>query len=196
MGFDGDLGLLAKGDAARAFAQRLSSGTASLLGVPGFYAPRIPSVFFRPPATIEATSFYDTTPLKTTLERVVDFDLVNSKKHDIRLSLGSVNVRTGQLVYFDTTTDVIRQEHVMASGALPPGFPAVGIDGEYYWDGGVISNTPLEWMANQALGEAKGQAPDILAFQVDLWAAPERSSRGHDPHEGDPEFEPHQVPHP
>lgn len=170
-GFDGDLGLLAKGDAGRAFAQRMSSGTASLLGVPGFYAPRIPSVFFQPHGTIEATSFYDTTPLKATLERVVDFDLVNSEKHDIRLSLGSVNVRTGQLVYFDTTTDVIRPEHVMASGALPPGFPAVEIDGEYYWDGGVISNTPLEWMATQAV-ESTGRMPDILAFQVDLWAAP------------------------
>jgi len=139
--------------------------------VPGFYAPRIPSVFFQPHGTIEATSFYDTTPLKATLERVVDFDLVNSDKHDIRLSLGSVNVRTGQLVYFDTTTDVIRPEHVMASGALPPGFPAVEIDGEYYWDDGVISNTPLEWMATQAV-ESAGRMPDILAFQVDLWAAP------------------------
>jgi NTE family protein len=139
--------------------------------VPGFYAPRIPSVFFQPHGTIEATSFYDTTPLKATLERVVDFDLVNSDKHDIRLSLGSVNVRTGQLVYFDTTTDVIRPEHVMVSGALPPGFPAVEIDGEYYWDGGVISNTPLEWMATQAV-ESAGRMPDILAFQVDLWAAP------------------------
>jgi NTE family protein len=170
-GFDGDFGLPAKGDAARAFAQRISSGTASMLGVPGFYAPRIPSVFFQPPGTIEATSFYDTSLLKATLERVVDFDLVNSDKHDIRLSLGSVNVRTGQLVYFDTTTDVIRPEHVMASGALPPGFPAVEIDGQYYWDGGVVSNTPLEWMAKQ-LVEAKGRMPDVLAFQVDLWAAP------------------------
>ena len=85
--------------------------------------------------------------------------------NDVRLSLGSVNARSGRLVYFDSMTDVIRTEHVMASGALPPWFPAVKIDGEYYWDGGVVSNTPLEWLARQRL-------PNTLAFQVDLWAAP------------------------
>src|SRR6202040_3657209 len=84
-----------------------------------------------------------------TLERLVDFDLINSENYNTRLSLGSVNARSGQLVYFDTTTDVIRAEHVMASGALPPGFPAIEIDGEYYWDGGVVSNTPLAWIARQ-----------------------------------------------
>ena len=120
---------------------------------------------FQPPGSLEATSLYDTTPLKATLERLVDFDLINSKSHDVRLSLGSVNVRTGELVYFDTTTDIIRAEHVMASGAIPPKFPAVEIDGEHYWDGSVVSNTPLEWMARQ-------HPPDTLAFQVDLWAAP------------------------
>jgi NTE family protein len=165
-GFDGDLGpLLARGDAARAVAQQMSAITATMLGVPGFYAPRIPSVLFQPPGTLEATSFYDTTLLKATLERLVDFDLINSESHDVRLSLGSVNARSGQLVYFDSTTDIIRAEHVMASGALPPWFPAVEIDGEYYWDGGVVSNTPLEWLARHRL-------PDTLAFQVDLWAAP------------------------
>jgi NTE family protein len=95
----------------------------------------------------------------------VDFDLINSENYKTRLSLGSVNARSGQLVYFDTTTDVIRAEHVMASGALPPGFPAIEIDGEYYWDGGVVSNTPLAWIARQ-------HPPSMLAFQVDLWAAP------------------------
>jgi NTE family protein len=133
--------------------------------VPGFYGPRMPSVLFQPPGTLEATSFYDTTLLKATLERLVDFDLINSESHDVRLSLGCVNARSGQLVYFDSTTDIIRAEHVMASGALPPWFPAVEIDGEYYWDGGVVSNTPLEWLARQRL-------PNTLAFQVDLWAAP------------------------
>ena len=122
-----------------------------MLGVPGFYTPRIPSALFQPPGTIEATSFYDTTLLKATLERLVDFDLINSESHDVRLSLGSVNARSGKLVYFDSTTDVIRAEHVMASGALPPWFPAIEIDGEYYWDGGVVSNTPLEWLARQRL---------------------------------------------
>ena len=165
-GLDGNLAsLLPKGDAARAFAQHMSAGTASMLGVPGFYAPRFPSPLFQPPGSLGATSLYDTTALKATLERLVDFDRINSKSHDVRLSLGSVNVRSGELVYFDTTTDIIRAEHVMASGAIPPKFPAVEIDGEHYWDGSVVSNTPLEWMARQ-------HPPDTLAFQVDLWAAP------------------------
>jgi NTE family protein len=165
-GFHGDLGpLLARGDAARAVAQQMSAIAATILGVPGFYAPRIPSVLFQLPGTLEATSFYDTTALKATLERIVDFDLINSESNDVRLSLGSVNARSGQLVYFDSTTGTIRAKHVMASGALPPWFPAVEIDGEYYWDGGVVSNTPLEWLARHRL-------PDTLAFQVDLWAAP------------------------
>ena len=165
-GLDGNLAsLLPKGDAGRALAQQMSTSTASVLGVPGFYTMRFPSPLFQPPGTLEATSFCDTTPLKATLERLVDFDLINSENYNTRLSLGSVNARSGQLVYFDTTTDVIRAEHVMASGALPPGFPAIEIDGEYYWDGGVVSNTPLEWIARQHL-------PSMLAFQVDLWAAP------------------------
>jgi NTE family protein len=151
--------------AARAFANSMSAAGASLAGVPGFYAPRISWDPFHPPATIEAASFYDTTPLKATLERLVDFDLVNAGNHDIRLSLGSVDVQTGKVTYFDTTMDVIRAEHVMASGALPPGFPAVEIDGRYYWDGGVVSNTPLAWLA-------RNPPLDTLAFQVDLWAAP------------------------
>ena len=165
-GFDADLGRFPSGgDAARALAQQTSAITATMLGVPGFYGPRIPSAIFQPPGTLKAMSFYDTTLLEATLERLVDFDLINSESHDVRLSLGSVNARSGRLVYFDSTTDIIRTEHVMASGALPPWFPAVEIDGEYYWDGGVVSNTPLEWLARHRL-------PDTLAFQVDLWAAP------------------------
>jgi NTE family protein len=166
--FDRDGGrgsTMAKGDAARAFANRMSAAVASLRGVPGFYAPRFPSCAFHPPGTVEATSFYDTTPLKATLERLVDFNLINADDPDVRLSLGSVNVQTGSVTYFDASADVIRAEHVMASGALPPGFPAIEIDGRYYWDGGVVSNTPLEWLA-------RNPAVDTLAFQVDLWAAP------------------------
>src|SRR5208282_2570516 len=100
--------------AARTFANSMSAAAAVFLGVPGFYAPRIPSVFFQPPGTLEAMSVYDTNPLKATLGGLIDFDLINSDHNDIRLSLGSVNVRTGQQVYFDNTTDVIRAEHVMA----------------------------------------------------------------------------------
>jgi NTE family protein len=119
--------------------------------------------WLQPGGTIEATSFYDTGALKRTLERLVDFDLLNAGA--VRFSVGAVNVRTGNFVYFDNTTRAIRPEHVMASGALPPGFPAIEIDGEYYWDGGLVSNTPLQWVV-----EGRPRY-DTLAFQVDLWSA-------------------------
>jgi NTE family protein len=83
----------------------------------------------------------------------------------MRFSVGAVNVRSGNFVYFDSTTHTIRPEHVMASGALPPGFAAIEIDGERYWDGGLISNTPLQWVLDSAPRQ------DTLAFQVDLWSA-------------------------
>jgi NTE family protein len=98
-GFDTDFAhLLSGGDAARRFARQTSAVTATVVGVPGFYVPRIPGTLLQPPSTLEAMSFYDTTLLKTTLERLVDFDLINSKGHDVRLSLGTVNVQSGQLV--------------------------------------------------------------------------------------------------
>jgi NTE family protein len=117
----------------------------------------------QPVGTIEATSFYDTGQLRATLERLVDFDRLNAGL--TRFSVGAVNVRTGNFVYFDSMTHTIRPEHVMASGALPPGFPAVEIEGELYWDGGLVSNTPLQWVVD---GEPRR---DTLAFQVDLWSA-------------------------
>jgi NTE family protein len=165
LGLDGDLGsLLSRGDAARAFVNQLSAAAAATAGAAGFFAPRIPNPWFQPPGTIEATSYYDTTPLRATLEALIDFDRINSERADIRLSLGAVNVRSGNLTYFDTATHTIRPEHVMASGALPPGFPAVEIEGEHYWDGGLVSNTPLQWVA-------ANHPADTLAFQVDLWNA-------------------------
>ena len=100
--------------------------------------------WLQPGGTLAATSFYDTKSLRDTLERLVDFDRLNAGM--TRFSAGAVNVRTGNFVYFDSTTHTIRPEHVMASGALPPGFPAVEIDGEQYWDGGLVSNTPLQWV--------------------------------------------------
>ena len=117
----------------------------------------------QPDGTPEATSFYDTSALKATLERLVDFDRINSG--EMRFSVGAVNVATGNFVYFDNSTHTIRPEHVMASGALPPGFPAVEIEGEHYWDGGLVSNTPLQWVLECA------DRQDTLAFQVDVWNA-------------------------
>jgi NTE family protein len=157
--------LLARGDSARSFLNQMSAITALVSGASGFFRPRILSPWFHPPGTVEATSYYDTTQLKATLEALIDFDRVNSDHAKPRLSLGAVNVRSGNLIYFDSPTQIIKPEHVMASGALPPGFPAVEIEGERYWDGGLVSNTPLQWIAMTQ------QPPDSLVFQVDLWSA-------------------------
>lgn len=153
----------AKGDAWRNFSNQ-ASATASLYGgAPGFFTPRLPGPWLSPDGSIEATSWYETAQLKTTLEQLVDFERINGG--EMRVSLGAVNVRSGNFVYFDTETQVIRPEHVLASGALPPGFPAIEIEGEHYWDGGLISNTPLQWALQN------GPRQDTLAFQVDLWSA-------------------------
>ena len=165
--FAGEFGwLLARGDAARVATNQMSSVAALMNGAPGFFRPRIPGPWFQPSGTIEATSYYDTAQLKTTLESLIDFDRVNAEHAETRLSLGAVNVRSGNLVYFDSPIQAIKPEHVMASGALPPGFPAVEIDGEHYWDGGLVSNTPLQWIAM-----TQQRPPDSLVFQVDLWSA-------------------------
>src|SRR6185312_14580407 len=131
-------------------------------GQPGFFKPRFPSPFWSPFSGEAATSFYDTAPLSRTLERLVDFDRLNSG--DVRVSVGAVNVRTGNLTYFDTAERRLGPKHFMASGALPPGFPAVEIEGEHYWDGGVVSNTPLSRVLS-------GEPRDTLTFQIDLWSA-------------------------
>ena len=154
---------LARGDASRNFLSQMSATMALANGASGFFAARPVTPWLQPGGTIEATSFYDTKDLKRTLEHLVDFDRLNAGI--TRFSVGSVNVRTGNFVYFDSTTHTIRPEHVMASGALPPGFPAIEIEGEHYWDGGLVSNTPLQWVVEQE------PRRDTLAFQVDLWSA-------------------------
>jgi hypothetical protein len=128
-----------KGDWVRGLINQVSANSAMLSGASGFFVPRLPSPWLHPRGSIEATSFYDASGLKNTLESLVDFDRINAR--EMRFSVGAVNVRSGNFVYFDSTTHTIRPEHVMASGALPPGFAAVEIDGERYWDGGLISNT-------------------------------------------------------
>lgn len=136
---------------------------ALVMGQNGFFKPRFPPPFLSMFSGDGATSFYDTSPLRDTLEQLVDFDLLNSG--DTRVSVGAVNIRCGNLVYFDTVQRRLRAEHFMASGALPPGFPAVEIDGEYYWDGGMVSNTPLSRVLSSE------PRRDTLTFQVDLWSA-------------------------
>jgi NTE family protein len=128
----------------RPWINQFSAGATMAFGVPGFFTPRLVPPQLAPNGTLSALSFYDTEPLRKTLNELVDFDQVNSGR--VRLSLGAVNARTGESVYFDTMTHKISASHVMASGALPPGFPPVEIDGEYYWDGGIMSNTPLQYV--------------------------------------------------
>jgi NTE family protein len=152
-----------RSDFARSLVNQLSAGAALAGGVAGFFAPRFPIAWLQPPGSPEATSHYDTAALKSTLERLIDFDRINAG--ETRFSVGAVNVSTGNFVYFDNTTHRIGAEHVMASGALPPGFPAVEIEGEFYWDGGLVSNTPLQWVLESE------PRRDTLAFQVDLWSA-------------------------
>lgn len=138
-----------------------SAAMAVMEGQNEFFYPRPFAPGFGSPSQV---SFYDTSPLKGTLERLVDFDRINHKD-GLRLSLGATNVGTGNFVYFDNRYMKIGPEHVMASGSLPPGFPATEIDGEYYWDGGCVSNTPLLYVLTE------NERVDTLVFQVDLWSA-------------------------
>ncbi len=142
---------------------RMSIAQVATFGIPGFFSPRAVPPNLAMGGTQDAMSYYDTSPLKSTLEELVDFDLINRRA--VRLSLGSVNVRTGESVYFDNHKTRIGPEHVMASGALPPGFPAVVIDGEHYWDGGIVSNSPLTYVWDER------PLRTALIFQVNLFNA-------------------------
>jgi NTE family protein len=110
-----------------------------------------------------ATSYYDTSPLRDTLTELVDFSLINERL--TRFSVGAVNVLTGNFVYFDNTKEEIEPEHIMASGALPPALPMVKIGTDHFWDGGIVSNTPLQHLLNQE------DRLNTLVFQVDLFSA-------------------------
>ena len=149
--------------ADRALLNQWSASLASLLGIPGFFQPRItPALLLGSSAPL--LSYYDTRPLKSTLERLVDFDRINAQ--EMRLSVGAVNVCTGNAVYFDNTTQRIGPEHIMASGALPPGFPPIEVEGEFYWDGGLVSNTPLQYLLDQ---QPRNEA--LVVLQIDLFSA-------------------------
>jgi len=156
---------LGNDDNSRRIFNETSAALAATGGVPGFFEPRVPPPVFRPQGTPEAISVYDTSPLRTTLLELVDFDLLNSGP--MRVSLGAVQIKTGNMQYFDTARDqVITPDHVMASGALPPGFPPIEIDKEPYWDGGLVSNTPLQYVL-----ERGGSRVDMVIFQIDLFSA-------------------------
>ncbi len=148
----------------RAFVDSLESTRALLEGQNGFFVPRPWHGLGLTAGDPLSASFYDTRPLRATLERFADFERIN-RVDGMRVSVGAVNVRTGNFVYFDNTERRLRPEHFMASAALPPGFPAIEVDGEYYWDGGLVSNTPLQ----QVLSAQPRR--DALIFQIDLWSA-------------------------
>lgn len=148
----------------KASAASLAALAALWQGQRGFFKARAISPFVLASGSDGATSFYDPAPLRDTLEKLVDFDRINGDA-SVRLTVGTVEVATGNVRYFDSRTTRIGPEHVMASGALPPAFPPVTIEGHDYWDGGLVSNTPLEYLLDQWPRE------DTLALQVDLWSA-------------------------
>lgn len=148
--------------ARRAFSE-FAAAEVSMVGAPGFFRPRMPVAFW-PFAPAPALSLYDTTPLEATLNDLVDFDLLNATGP--RLCVGATDVETGNFTYFDSRDTRIDARHIMASGALPPGFPPVEIDGRFYWDGGLVSNTPLQYVMERAEGETP-----LCIFQVDLFNA-------------------------
>jgi NTE family protein len=140
--------------------RELGTWRALVLGQPGFYSPRLPFSWLQPAGP---PSIYDTSALRSTLEKVVDFDRINAK--EVRFSVAATDIESGNFAWFDNNEIRIGPEHVMASGALPPGFPAVEIDGRFYWDGGIVSNTPLQYVIESQPRVSR------LAFQIDLFPA-------------------------
>jgi NTE family protein len=156
------------GDRVRSLFNETSAALIATFGVPGFFRPRIPPAPLWPQGSPQSRSYYDTSPLRATLERLVDFDRINAL--ETRLSVGAVSVTTGNFKYFDNfemrkAGKRIGPEHIMASGALPPGFPSIVIEGEHFWDGGIASNTPLDYVLDEEIRN------DLLIFQVDLFSA-------------------------
>lgn len=159
---------ISSGDRGRSLFNETSAALIATFGVPGFFRPRFPPAPFWPQGSPQSQSYYDTTPLRATLERLIDFDRINDLK--TRLSVGAVSVTTGNFRYFDNFEfkklgKKIGPEHIMASGALPPGFPSIVIEGEHFWDGGIASNTPLDYVLDAEVTN------DLLIFQVDLFSA-------------------------
>jgi NTE family protein len=159
---------ITSGDRGRSAFNEASAALIATFGVPGFFRPRFPPAPLWPQGSPQSQSYYDTAPLRATLERLVDFDRINDLK--TRLSVGAVSVTTGNFRYFDNFEfrkqgKKIGPEHIMASGALPPGFPSVEIEGEHFWDGGIATNTPLDYVLDTEVNS------DLLIFQVDLFSA-------------------------
>lgn len=151
------------GDIYRKARNHVSSLMTTTLGQPGFFKPHNINPWFSPAGASTATSFYDSSPLKSTLLELVDFDRINAK--ETRFAVGAVNVLSGNFIYFDNAHEEIVPEHIMASGALPPALPMVKIGTDHFWDGGIVSNTPLQHLLDQ------DDRLNSLVFQVDLFSA-------------------------
>lgn len=146
----------------RELLHEAAAATVAMFGVPGFFRPRFPPPWFAMPGSPAALSFYDSAPLADTLDELIDWDLLNDGP--MRFSVGAVELESGNFRYFDNRIDRIDARHIMASGALPPGLPPVEIDGRLWWDGGLVSNTPLAHVVEHQDG-------DMLIFQIDLFPA-------------------------
>jgi NTE family protein len=157
------------GDAAHRIANTVSAAGSILFGQPGFFKPNLPGPWLSPRGSKQATAYYDTSPLRETLLHFVDFDLLNDGP--IRFAVSAVNVASGNFAFFDNRSTRILPEHIMASAALPPGFPMVQVGTDYFWDGGTVSNTPL-WHVLTTI-----EGADALVFQVDLFSASGRLPR-------------------
>ncbi len=150
------------GDIFRMARNATSAWMTTTLGQPGFFSPRNPGPWLSLAGARDATSYYDSAPLRETLLELIDFTLLN--RGDVRLSVGAVNVISGNFLYFDNAKDVIEPEHIMASGALPPALPMIKIGTDYFWDGGIVSNTPLQYLLDL------DENVNSLVFQVDLFS--------------------------
>jgi NTE family protein len=150
--------------ALRTHVNAAAATMAMLLGAPGLFAPRLVTGAPRHESDVSRLGLYDATPLRRTLEQFVDFERLNSGQ--MRLAVGAVNVRSGNFAYFDSARQRLDPRHIMASAALPPAFPPVEIDGEHYWDGGLVSNAPLQYVLDQPSGGCRR-----VVFQVDLFPA-------------------------
>ena len=151
------------GDLYRHMHALASTFAAFNLGQPGFFKPHQVSPFFSPPGSKSATSLYDISPLRDSLADFADFDLINDQS--MRFAVGAVNVVTGNFTYFDNHAEAITRDHILASSAVPLSFPMARIGTDYYWDGGLVSNTPLIHLLKQ------NEHKQTLAFQVDLYSA-------------------------
>ncbi len=151
------------GDVFRQARNAASSWLTLMQGQPGFFKPRNPGPWMSLAGATTATSYYDSEPLLETLEELVDFSMINERA--VRFSVGAVNVLSGNFTYFDNAREIIGPEHIMASGALPPALPMVKIGTDHFWDGGIVSNTPLQHLLDE------DDHINTLIFQVDLFNA-------------------------